>query len=72
MTPLTDILDAVMAELAEALDWPLDAKARWFYQLAELLPDAAVKTLIVDAVPAGILAADEARRIIAALDLEAA
>lgn len=72
MKPIAAILDLVMAELAEALDWPLDAKARWFYRLAELLPDATVKTLIVDAVLAGLLAEDEGRRIIAALDLEAA
>jgi len=72
MTPLADVLDRVLFEIAETLGWPLDAKSRWFYRLAELLPDPTVKTLIVDAASAGILSADEARRLIEVLDLEAA
>jgi len=72
MTPLADILDRVLFEIAEAMDWPLDAKSRFFYRLADLLPASTVKSLIVDAVSAGILSPNEARRIIAALDLGAA
>jgi len=71
MTPIADILDRVLFEMAEAMDWPLDPTSRFFYRLADLLPAATVKSLILDACQAGILSVNQARRLIVALDLGA-
>jgi len=62
--------DDPMVEIARALGWPLDDRARQFYRLAEMLPPAEVKAAIVDAAIREDLMPAEAQAIIRALGLE--